>query len=105
MRDRGEMHKITVLGATGSIGQSTADVIVQHRDRFEISALVAGSDANALAAMARRLGARFAALADGSKLAAAPSGTGKIVCKSWCVTLPTASAFFHPYSSSAPRFQ
>ena len=30
---------------------------------------------------------------------------GKIVCMSWCEILPTASSLFHPYRSSAPRFQ
>jgi 1-deoxy-D-xylulose-5-phosphate reductoisomerase len=76
------MHRITILGATGSIGKSTAEVLLAHRDRFEVSALVAGSDVSALADMARRLGARYAALADGSKLAelrSALAGTG-IAC-------------------------
>lgn len=76
------MQRITILGATGSIGRSTAEVLSHHRDRFEVAAVVAGSDAAALAATARRLNARFAALADGSKLAALRSelaGTG-IAC-------------------------
>ena len=30
------MKKITVLGVTGSIGQQTVDVVVHHRDEFEI---------------------------------------------------------------------
>jgi 1-deoxy-D-xylulose-5-phosphate reductoisomerase len=63
-------ERVTILGATGSIGQSTADVLQQHRDRFAVEAVVAGSDAVGLAAMARRLGARYAALADPSKLSA-----------------------------------
>ncbi len=57
-------ERITILGATGSIGKSTADVIDQHRDRFAVEAVVAGRDASALAAMAIRLGARVATLAD-----------------------------------------
>lgn len=35
------LKKITLLGATGSIGLSTIDVIQQHQDRFSIYALVA----------------------------------------------------------------
>ena len=61
--------RITILGATGSIGQSTAAVIEQHRDRFAVEAVVGGRDAAALAAMAVRLGARVATLADPAGLA------------------------------------
>ena len=61
-------QRITVLGATGSIGRSTADVLRRHRDRFSVSALVGGRDVEGLAAMARDLGAEFAALADPSML-------------------------------------
>lgn len=37
------MRKITVLGATGSIGSSTLDVISRHPDQFEVYALTANS--------------------------------------------------------------
>ena len=73
---------VTILGSTGSIGRSTADVLLAHRDAFRVEAVVGGRDAHALAGMARRLGARFAALADqraGSELRAALSGSG-IAC-------------------------
>src|SRR4051794_3515388 len=73
---------ISILGATGSIGRSTRDVILEHRDRFTVSAVVGGRDATALAAMARGLGASFAALADPrahDDLCAALSGSG-IAC-------------------------
>jgi 1-deoxy-D-xylulose-5-phosphate reductoisomerase len=36
------MQRVTLLGSTGSIGQSTLDVVRQNRDRFEVFALVAG---------------------------------------------------------------
>ncbi|WP_375460675.1 1-deoxy-D-xylulose-5-phosphate reductoisomerase [uncultured Enterovirga sp.] len=61
-------ERITILGATGSIGVSTADVLSQHPDRYRVSALVAGRDAAGLARMARRLGAEYAAVSDPSKL-------------------------------------
>lgn len=32
-------QSITILGATGSIGQSTIDVVLRHRDRFKVHAL------------------------------------------------------------------
>lgn len=55
---------ITVLGATGSIGRSTADVLARHPGAYRVAALAGGRDATGLAAMARALGAAFAAVAD-----------------------------------------
>jgi 1-deoxy-D-xylulose-5-phosphate reductoisomerase len=40
--------KVTVLGSTGSIGQSTLDVIRRNRERFQVHALVAGRNVEAL---------------------------------------------------------
>jgi 1-deoxy-D-xylulose-5-phosphate reductoisomerase len=59
-----EPMRVTILGATGSIGRSTAAVILANRERFVVEAVVAGSDAQGLAAVALKLGARFAALSD-----------------------------------------
>jgi 1-deoxy-D-xylulose-5-phosphate reductoisomerase len=76
------MDTITILGATGSIGRSAEAVLAAHPDRFAVSAVVGGHDAEALAATARRLGARFAALHDSGRhdeLKAALSGSG-IAC-------------------------
>ena len=56
--------RITVLGATGSIGQSLADLIERNPDRFEVVALVANKNAQALAEMAIRLKASSAVLAE-----------------------------------------
>lgn len=47
-------QRISVLGATGSIGSSTLDVISQHGDRFEIIALTAQDNAEKLAALAKQ---------------------------------------------------
>ncbi len=73
------MTRLTVLGATGSIGRSVAKVLAAHPGRFEVEALAGGRDVAALAHMARTLGARFAAIADpgaGPALAEALSGSG-----------------------------
>lgn len=40
---------VTVLGATGSIGQSTLDVIARHQDRYQVFALTAHSRVDELA--------------------------------------------------------
>ncbi|WP_114943820.1 1-deoxy-D-xylulose-5-phosphate reductoisomerase [Microvirga calopogonii] len=72
-------RSLTILGATGSIGRSTADVVLAHREEFRVEAVVGGRDAAALASVARGLGAKFAALADergGEILKEALSGTG-----------------------------
>lgn len=58
--------KIAILGATGSIGCSTLDLVERAPDRFEVVALTAATNVESLAAAARRTGARFAAIADPS---------------------------------------
>jgi len=55
---------VTILGATGSIGSSTADLLRRDPDSYAVEAVTANSDAAALARLARELGARFAAVAD-----------------------------------------
>lgn len=49
------MKKITVLGVTGSIGQQTVDVVVHHRDEFEIVAMSAGRNIDALEEIMKQL--------------------------------------------------
>ncbi|MGE0230898.1 MAG: 1-deoxy-D-xylulose-5-phosphate reductoisomerase [Flavobacteriaceae bacterium] len=73
------MRRITILGATGSIGRNVADIVERHPDRFSIEAVASGNDVAALAQMARRFGASFAAVADATKgkaLKEALAGTG-----------------------------
>ena len=60
--------RIIVLGATGSVGTSLADIIERNADQFEVVALVANQNAKALAELARRLKASSAVLADAGKL-------------------------------------
>ena len=70
---------VTVLGATGSIGRSTAEILCGAPDDFTVTAIAGGRDALALARMAIRLKASFAALADAAGYAAlkeALAGTG-----------------------------
>ena len=70
---------VTILGATGSIGRSTLDLIGRSRDRFEIVALTARTDVAGLAALARDFRPRHAVIADeklGPALRDALAGTG-----------------------------
>ena len=62
------MRTVTILGATGSIGASTLDLIERNPDRFQVEALTAASNAEALADAARRTRARLAVIADEGKL-------------------------------------
>jgi 1-deoxy-D-xylulose-5-phosphate reductoisomerase len=61
--DRGA-RSISLLGATGSIGASTIDLLRKDPDRYRIEAVTANRNAAALAALARSLNARFAAVSD-----------------------------------------
>jgi 1-deoxy-D-xylulose-5-phosphate reductoisomerase len=59
---------ITVMGATGSIGQSTLALVRQFPELFSVQALVAGSDAEGLAALAREFRPKIIGLHDLTKL-------------------------------------
>ncbi len=59
-----ETRRLTILGATGSIGLSTLDVIRRHPDRFSIYALTAGTRASELAALCREFQPEVAVMAD-----------------------------------------
>jgi 1-deoxy-D-xylulose-5-phosphate reductoisomerase len=54
---------LAILGATGSIGTSTLDVVTRHRDRYRLFALAAHSSADALLALCRLHRPRYAVLA------------------------------------------
>ena len=61
-------RKIAILGATGSVGKSTLDLVMRSPDRFDVVAVTAGTNAEALADVARRTGAGLAVVADESRL-------------------------------------
>lgn len=60
---------LTILGSTGSIGESTLDVVARHAERFEVFALAAHRNVERLAQQCRRFKPRYAAVADESKYA------------------------------------
>ena len=55
---------ISILGATGSVGSSTLDLVERHSDAFEVVALTAAKNVAALADAARRTSARLAVIDD-----------------------------------------
>jgi 1-deoxy-D-xylulose-5-phosphate reductoisomerase len=60
---------VAILGATGSVGTSTLDIVERHRDRYCVTALTAASNVEALASAALRTGASLAVVADDSRYA------------------------------------
>ena len=58
------MTGITILGSTGSIGLSTLDVMSRHRDRFELVALTANTNVQALLRQCLEWRPRYAVMAD-----------------------------------------
>ena len=62
--------RVTILGSTGSIGTNTLDLISLHPEKFTIEALVAGSNVDLLAQQAQKYRARFAVVADPTRLSA-----------------------------------
>ncbi len=57
-------QRVCILGATGSVGVSTLDVIARHPDRFEVAALTAHSRIDELFAQCVRWRPRYAAVGD-----------------------------------------
>jgi len=55
---------VTLLGATGSVGTSTVDLLRREPERYRVEAVTAHRNAVALARLALELNARFAAVAD-----------------------------------------
>jgi 1-deoxy-D-xylulose-5-phosphate reductoisomerase len=74
-----EARRVTILGSTGSVGQSTVDLLLRNPQAFEVEALTANRNSVLLAEQARALRARFAAIADPAhypSLKEALNGTG-----------------------------
>ena len=60
-------RRISILGATGSIGKSALDLVERDPDRFEVLAVTAATSTEALADIARRTQAKLAVIADESR--------------------------------------
>ncbi|MEL6451364.1 MAG: 1-deoxy-D-xylulose-5-phosphate reductoisomerase [Pseudomonadota bacterium] len=62
------MRRVSILGATGSIGQNTIDLIARAPNLYDVVALTGASNIAQLAADARRLNAQLAVTADPARL-------------------------------------
>ncbi len=89
-------RSIVILGATGSIGKSTADIILGSKGAFTVAAVAGGRDPIALARTARELGARFAALADPSGYAALKEALSGTDIKAAAGPAAVVEAALHP---------
>ena len=56
------MKRVSVFGATGSVGQSTLDLVRRQPDAYRVIALTANSDVDSLATAARESGAQVAVI-------------------------------------------
>lgn len=92
-------RRVVLLGATGSIGESTLRVIAAHSDRLQLVGIAAHGKHQRLAEIARKFGVRHVGLHDAAALAAArssgafPAGTefhGGAAGLSELATLPEA---------------
>ncbi|MGN3975399.1 1-deoxy-D-xylulose-5-phosphate reductoisomerase [Tsuneonella sp. SYSU-LHT278] len=73
------MRTISILGATGSVGASTLDLVRRNRDAWRVVALTANCNVGELASLAREFSAEVAVVADPACLPAlrdALGGTG-----------------------------
>jgi len=61
--------RVCILGATGSIGVQTLDIVRRHPDRFVADTLVAQRNVEAMAGLCRDVAPRLAVLADGDAAA------------------------------------
>lgn len=57
-------RRIVLLGATGSVGRSTVDLLEREPEKFSVVAVAGGRDAEGLAKIARTTRAKFAAVRD-----------------------------------------
>jgi 1-deoxy-D-xylulose-5-phosphate reductoisomerase len=94
MRFDKPFRTVSIFGATGSIGRSTADVILQHRHAFAVEVVTAQSRVDELAEMAIRLDARLAVIGDATLFEALRtrlSGTGIAVAAGPAAIVEAAS--------------
>ena len=57
---------VTILGSTGSIGKSTLDVLSRHSDQYEVRALTANTDVEAMVQQCQQWCPQFAVMCDES---------------------------------------
>lgn len=62
-----QQKRICILGATGSVGASTLDLVRRNPDQYRVTAVTANSNVEALAAIAKEFSVEMAVVADESR--------------------------------------
>jgi 1-deoxy-D-xylulose-5-phosphate reductoisomerase len=62
-----EHRTVSILGATGSIGDSTLDLIRRHPHKFDVKVLTAGSNVGRLIKLSQEFKPQYVAIADERK--------------------------------------
>lgn len=112
-------RSVTLLGATGSIGSSTIDLLRREPGRYQVEAVTAHRNGAALAKLARELGARFAAVGEpeayqdlkaglsGSRIEAAAGPSALVEAAQrpaeWVMAAITGAASLKPTLAAAER--
>lgn len=68
------MRNVTLLGATGSIGTSTLDVLRRHKDEFKLHAVVASSSVDKMVAIVQEFKPERVAMHNEKVLKSCPKG-------------------------------
>ena len=77
------MQKVSILGATGSIGKSTLDVLLKHPELFSVYALTANNNIEVLLQMARLCSPEYVVIADPTQFKQAKKlfSDGQLTCE------------------------
>ena len=76
-----KQRRISILGATGSIGKSTLSIVETHPDLYKVVTITGGSNVARLAEIAHATQAEFVAIADETKLAELKQALGSLPCE------------------------
>ncbi len=60
----GKVKNLVILGATGSIGDSTLDIVVKHPDKFNVYAITGHSNIKKLSLLARQFKPKYVVVSD-----------------------------------------
>ena len=74
------MRKLTILGATGSIGASTLKVVAENKEQFEIFALAAGKNVAKMHALCETWRPTYAVMATAEAAQALQAALSSKVC-------------------------
>ena len=78
---KAKLRRISILGATGSIGKSTLSIVETHPDLYKVVAVTGGGNVARLVEVARATRAEFVAIADETKLENLKEALSSLPCE------------------------